>query len=290
MAIANSGWYEPAIKDYAASDAGDHLGPVTVGVLHTTESPAGSYRPGSGTNYGNFGHTNFPHFTADVQNGVFRCWQHISVRRSAKALANLSGGVETNREGVIQIEVVGRATEPFTNRTVLVEGLKALMRWIEAETDVTPTSSVTWKSYPDSYGNNGVRLPYAAWNDYKGWLGHQHVPENSHGDPGAIAITVLLSGTNSTTSNEEFTMDANTVNQMRNLLNESEGQIASAIRIAMADQTVQIVKAITGGVRNRDANGNVVDPDPGNISIADAYTRLETAVTALTAEIRATKA
>lgn len=187
------GWYGPALNDIAANDGGSHLGPVTVGVIHTTESAVGKYRKGSSTNYGNFGHANFPHFTVDEQGGQFRVWQHISLGRAGRALKNRSGGVQTNREGCIQIEVVGSATKPFTSRPVIVEGLKALMRWIEENTDIPRATQVEWTRYPESYGVRAKqRLSPARWVQYRGWLGHQHVPENDHGDPGRLDIDLLL--------------------------------------------------------------------------------------------------
>jgi hypothetical protein len=195
--MSADGWYPAARNDIAhGGGAGPFTSLVTVGCLHTTESPPGKYRP-SDHDYGGFGHTNYPHFTADVQvvggKRTFICWQHISIREAAKALKNRAGGVETNREGVIQIEVVGSATHDFTDDPVMVEGLKRLMRWIESQTDIPRESTVTFKAYPGSYGiNNGVRLGNRAWGFYAGWLGHQHVPENEHGDPGPIAIKLLL--------------------------------------------------------------------------------------------------
>jgi hypothetical protein len=190
--MPSDGWYGPAIDNHAPSDGGSHLGPVTVGVLHTTESTR--FVPNS-KNY--FGHQSYPHFTVAVVtiNGkrVFRSWQHISIRRAARALKNLSGGVQTNREGVIQIEVVGSAKSPFTDDPVMVEGLAKLMRWIESQTEIPARSSVTWTAYPASYGQRAKqRLSFAAWRAYAGWLGHEHVPENDHGDPGAIRIALLL--------------------------------------------------------------------------------------------------
>lgn len=191
--MTSPGWYGPALDNHAPSDAGAHLGPVTIGVLHTTESPRGSFRPDDDSY---FGHQSYPHFTVDVQDGEFRCWQHISIRRCAKALKNLKGGVETNREGVIQIEVVGRASEPFTSNAVLVRGLAKLMRWIESETDIPRSSAVDFHPYPPDLGARLGREPWRmsndAWSRYAGWLGHQHSPENAHGDPGAIDIAKLL--------------------------------------------------------------------------------------------------
>lgn len=186
------GWYGPAIDNHAPSDGGTHLGPVTVGVLHTTESTR--FVPNK-DNY--FGHSSYPHFTCAVVTidgkRVFRVWQHISIRRAGRALKNLSGGVQTNREGCIQIEVVGQAVNPFTDDPVMVEGLALLMRWIEGQTDIRQSSSVDFHPYPSSYGNGmKQRLSYEQWRAYTGWLGHQHVPENSHGDPGAIDINKLL--------------------------------------------------------------------------------------------------
>lgn len=194
--MATDGWYEPAIGDYADSNGGAFVGPVTIGVMHTTESPVGKYRSGGGSNYGNFGHTSFPHFTVDVQGGKCVVFQHISIRKAAKALRNTSGGAQTNREGCIQIEVVGTATKPFTARTdaaVLVAGLAKLMRWIESQTKIPPRATVGFVAYPASYGTSAKqRMSEATWEAYAGWCGHQHVPENSHGDPGAIDFKKLL--------------------------------------------------------------------------------------------------
>lgn len=186
--MATDGWYPPAIDNHAKNDGGSHTGPVTIGVLHTTESLR--FIP----NYDNyFGHSSYPHFTCVVVGGVFFSYQHISIRRAARALKNRAGGVQTNREGVIQIEVVGQARRPFTNDPVMVEGLTKLMRWIESETEIEAQSSVDWVSYPQSYGERAKqRLSNTAWQQYVGWLGHQHVPENDHGDPGAININALM--------------------------------------------------------------------------------------------------
>lgn len=65
-------------------------------------------------------------------------------------------------------------------------------------------------------------------------------------------------------------------------LNESEGQIMGAVRHELAN----VVQTITGGVRTRDADGNVIDPDPKNVSTADVYTRLEQRIADLAALIR----
>lgn len=69
-------------------------------------------------------------------------------------------------------------------------------------------------------------------------------------------------------------------------LNESESQIMGAIRLEIS----QAVETITGGIRQRDASGAVIDPDPANVSEADSFTRLERmekALNGLIVEMRA---
>ncbi len=157
--MATDGWYPPALKNFAPNDGGSHLGPVTVGVLHTTESTR--FVPRAGDYFGN---SSYPHFTCMVASGRFYVWQHISIRRAARALKNRSGGVQTNREGVIQIEVVGTALKPFTQSNAMVEGLRDLMRWIESETDIPQKSTADFTAYPASYGERaGQRLMASEW-------------------------------------------------------------------------------------------------------------------------------
>lgn len=182
----SDGWYGPAIDNHAQIDGGTFVGPVTIGCLHTTESSR--FVPNK-DNY--FGHQNYPHLTVANQDGKFVSWQHISIRKAARALANRSGGVQTNREGVIQIEVVGKAASPFTQDPVIVEGLRKLMRWIESQTKIPRKTGVTFWA-----GKYGIDVPHrmtnAQWVAYEGWCAHQHVPENTHYDAGAIDINLLL--------------------------------------------------------------------------------------------------
>ncbi|MDN5605812.1 MAG: hypothetical protein L0G59_10400, partial [Kocuria sp.] len=72
-------------------------------LLHSTET--GSF-PGYG------GGASAPHFTIDLRNGEVR--QHSPMNRAARALRNASGGVQTNRDGVIQIEIIGTCDASFS--------------------------------------------------------------------------------------------------------------------------------------------------------------------------------
>ena len=194
-----TGWYPAAIVD-RGNDSGAYtdLGEPK-GLLHTTEGK--SYAGARGAYVQN---NSWPHFTATYENGRFVIYQHNSVLVASRSLRNESGGVQTNRDNVVQIELVGTADRNKASSwgaqysgnfpKGYLDGIAAWMRWVEAVRGVPRRSTVTWKAYPESYGANGVRLSGAQWDAYSGWLGHQHAPENSHGDPGLIDIKYLLSG------------------------------------------------------------------------------------------------
>lgn len=168
---------------------------VNVGVLHTTEGPSlPSYDGGAVA----------PNVTGvpDPKTKTIKWYQHFDVDRSSRALVNQSGGVQTNTLNCFQIELVGTCDQatylrwqregtwaiywPGAPDWALAEVAK-LVKWLHDNHGMQIESSVTWKAYPGSYGtSNGVRLSFDAWNNYYGWLGHQHVPENVHGDPGNI--------------------------------------------------------------------------------------------------------
>ncbi|MFD3802654.1 hypothetical protein ACFWTC_03275 [Streptomyces sp. NPDC058619] len=178
-----------------------------VGVLHTTEGRTlPDYRGGRDA----------PNFTAlpDIPNKRLRWYQHFDFDTSSRALMNLAGGVETNTANAVQIELVGTCDErkavtwdgkragvdyifwPAAPDWVLAE-LAIFVRWASEAHNLLMQSGVTWKPYKKgqvggSYGANGVRLTGTQWGDYYGWLGHQHVPENDHGDPGDIDFARVL--------------------------------------------------------------------------------------------------
>lgn len=178
-----------------------------VGVLHTTEGRTlPDYRGGRDA----------PNFTAlpDIPNKRLRWFQHFDFDTSSRALMNLSGGVETNTANAVQVELVGTCDErnavtwdgkragvdyifwPDAPDWLLAE-LGLFVRWAHDQHGIRLESTVTWKPYKKgqvggSYGANGVRLTGAQWGAYYGWLGHQHVPENDHGDPGNLNFARVL--------------------------------------------------------------------------------------------------
>lgn len=133
-------------------------------------------------------------------------YQHHDIDRSSRALVNAAGGVETNTLNVCQVEITGTC-DPATHAKWsgyphlympelpdwAVRDLAAFSLWMNGQHRVPLTSDVTFKAYPASYGaSNGVRMSFAKWNGFSGHCGHQHAPENLHGDPGAFPMRAIL--------------------------------------------------------------------------------------------------
>ena len=143
-----------------------------------------------------------PHFTVDA-NGIF---QHIDTAQSARALRNPSGGVETNRDSAVQIEVVGFAHRPKIRATL--ENVRRLCRWIEAAHGVPKV----WPNGPPKpavggQDPGGHNRHAQTWDTKGGHYGHSNVPENTHWDPAYSAQEVdflMLDSTEGVESLEEF--------------------------------------------------------------------------------------
>lgn len=161
-----------------------------------------------------------PNFTAKPDFAAKRLawYQHFDFDVSSRALRNLSGGVETNTLNVCQIEIVGtcdpathakweKAGIPHLYTAELpdwaIRDLAAFARWANTEHAVPLSSGLTFKPYPSSYGANGVRMTAAQWNAFKGHCGHQHVPENDHGDPGDFPMAAILNLAKNGTTQED---------------------------------------------------------------------------------------
>ncbi len=177
-------------------------------VLHSTETVGFPSYSGGAT---------APHLTAkpNFKTRTIDWRQHYAVNKSARALENKLGGVETNTLNAVQIELCGTC-DPATKKRWEAQGLRAgvdfiympdapdwflaeladFANWLHAEWPAFPVKDAAprgWRAYPSSYGNkNGQRLTFAEWQRAYGIVGHQHVPENSHGDPGAFPIARLV--------------------------------------------------------------------------------------------------
>ena len=158
-------------------------GPFKI-VHHTTEGSSasgamGPYRANKSD----------PHFTVDSTT----IYQHIDTNSTARALANPPGGVQTNRDSAIQIEVVAFAGKPKNIATL--KNVAKLCRWIETTHGVP-------KVWPNGFPRVGSRDPgghnrnASNWNDKGGHYGHSQVPENTHWDPGytRAELEIIMGG------------------------------------------------------------------------------------------------
>lgn len=163
-------WHPDAIRRIHP-DSGGHQGGGHKIVWHTTETHG---LP----NYGG----SAPHFTLDPATG--RLWQHIPLNRGGRAL--LPGG--PNFWNAIQVELLGFARESHTWPAGSYRRIGKLARWIEANFGVPRSTTVTFK------GDHST--PHLSSRDafkrYAGHIGHQHVPGNTHWDPGALNIASVL--------------------------------------------------------------------------------------------------
>ncbi|MFF8485147.1 peptidoglycan-binding protein [Streptomyces antibioticus] len=177
---------------------------VNVVALHTTE---GRSLP----DYG--GGASAPTLTAvpDCKARKLKWYQHFDIDTSARALLNLAGGVETNTNNVCQVEKVGTC-DPGTRTKWVKAGLvqdvdfifwpdapewalaevAEFLAWMNAKHGVPLSGPSSWPAYPSSYGATKARMSFAEWNAFRGVCGHMHVPENSHGDPGALDFDRLI--------------------------------------------------------------------------------------------------
>lgn len=185
---------------------------VNCGIVHTTEGRTlPTYNSGAMA----------PTVTGvpDIKAKKIRWFQHYDVDESARALANLLGGVETNTANAFQVELVGTCDDsktktwgsakagvdylhwPTAPEWALAE-VAWLVRWLHDYHQVPLTCVTDWIAYgkdprrpgvtPASYGTNPARMSMAAWQKFTGWCGHAHVPENDHGDPGAMDFARII--------------------------------------------------------------------------------------------------
>ncbi|MER6955020.1 hypothetical protein [Streptomyces sp. NPDC000618] len=172
----------------------------------------------------------------DIAARKIRWHQHYDVDESARALANKLGGVETNTANAFQIELVGTCDDskktswgsakagadylhwPTAPDWALAE-VAWLVRWLNTNHDIPLTCVSDWLAYgkdtrrpgvtPASYGASPARMTAAKWQAFKGWCGHQHFPENDHGDPGSMnfaRVIALAQGGTTPTQEEDMAL------------------------------------------------------------------------------------
>lgn len=197
--------YPPARPGLTGFDPGG-----AKGILHTTEGdyPAGAKArmqardmaafqnlyAGSVKAWSTNPNSFTPHF--GICPPIRRVAQFYPMNVGSPVLEDLADGVRTNRAGsaVVQVELIGHAD------SLMIEYSDDDWRWLGQQlraisvlAGIPYTFHPEFKSYPASAGkNNGVRMNDGfTYSAFSGWCGHQHVPENVHGDPGLINLALL---------------------------------------------------------------------------------------------------
>jgi len=156
-------WYPAAIPKPSAYDGGSMVGGPPRGVLHETQT---TVLPGYN------GGKSAPHFTV-MPNGTI--YQHIKASRAARALRNESGGVQTNRQGTVCLQVEVVAYSDRDDWTSAQDGaVKVIVDWAEREWEIP----ATWRD------QSLARMTGDEWLQFAGWCDHGAVPENTHWDIG----------------------------------------------------------------------------------------------------------
>lgn len=164
----------------------------------------------------------------------------------ARALQNDSGGVQTNAESCHQIELCGTC-DPKTAKAWRSDGytqgedfifwpdapdwalheVAKYLAWAHTDLGLRLVSVPIWLPYPDSYGEkNGVRLAGSGWQSYRGVVGHQHVPENDHGDPGSTDVPAIVAYANKILNPEsaDMPLTSDDLNKIRTIVKEETGK------------------------------------------------------------------
>lgn len=211
-------------------------------VLHTTETSGWPGYDGGGS---------APNLTAypDPINKRLLWRHHFGLNESSRALKNLGGGVNTNTTNVVQVELIGTCDRGGpglywpTAPDWALAGIADFLSFMRDEWGVPLSSNVRWISYPDSYGtSNGVRLSGSSWLAYRGVLGHQHVAENDHGDPGNINIGRILE-----IAKGDDSMSAEDVAALKTYIDSKIDDIAAAVWTAKVQSRWTGQPVTTGG-------------------------------------------
>ena len=157
-------------------------------VLHTTE---GTGWPDYNGGFSAPTYTGMP--PLGLRKGFWRA--HFPDNRSARALVNKSGGVETNTLNVVQIELIGtcdpKHRKSWDGQGKRIAGkdyvywpdatkkqlrwLCRILAWFNKKYGFELVAPKKFEAYPGSYGLTKNRLTYEAWRKTVGVVGHQHV-------------------------------------------------------------------------------------------------------------------
>lgn len=192
MTVQLAPWADSSAQFYGGqSGLAQPMSRIEKIIIHTAETGGWpSYNSGKDA----------PHLSwaYDVSSASRSARQHFFFTQISRSLVNAPGGVETNTDGCIQIELLGTCDPDFRGggKGLYWPGapdqalalLAQDIAWLCDNLGISRVFAPVWLPYPASYGDTSARLSGPAFDAYRGILGHSHVPENVHGDPGALNV------------------------------------------------------------------------------------------------------
>lgn len=120
--------------------------------------------------------------------------QVIPLDRAAYALAHPSGTPHTNRLRAVQVECWGFARDMGSAPSDVLEWLATRVLAPVARLVPIDLANVRTTGGSECYGRRSAcRMTDAEWQAFTGVCGHQHVPHNSHWDPGRLDLSAVAS-------------------------------------------------------------------------------------------------
>src|SRR5882672_10843217 len=184
-------WLPTAVRDQHSSGLTWTETTDPKGCLHTTETSGWpSYQ----------GWTVEPHATImPLPNRGIEIRQHIDFGHGSFSLRHTQSQ-PTNTDFVFQFELIGTSDPngssamyfwPEADDTVLKALLDQAIRPLSDAYGI-PLKAPKFLAYPASFGATSVRMSNSTFDTYTGWLGHEHVPQNDHGDPGLFPWSKMI--------------------------------------------------------------------------------------------------
>lgn len=187
-----NGWIFPRLNAAVGGTGLAFTGPLRI-VVHTTETLSDPRNWVPGWQYPS-------QVVADPKRRF--AIQCADLNYAAKALYNEVGGVQTNTEGALQVEINWLSPDGSAGRPDLTDDD---YRWLAREVfapicrfaiEYGSPIDHTKVTYPGVIANSAradapQRMAWAVWNDWNGWCGHRDVPENDHWDAGLLDLHKL---------------------------------------------------------------------------------------------------
>lgn len=140
------------------------------------------------------------HFAFDWR--TERLVQMVSMNRAARSLASGGNYGKTNAARVIQVEMTGHATDapdwPKERNEAIGRMIARIAAHVPFRVDMPLSFYGDRSGFTVASKTARQRLSWPAWYRFDAICGHQHAPNNSHWDPGAIDTAEILAAARGT--------------------------------------------------------------------------------------------